>query len=341
MVTEPAAHAKHRCTGLHPPTRSAHSAGHALTVATTQPTRVAAGAAFQFARRSRSVPSVTAWAVPFAVVVVASAVQSVTGFGFSIAALPVLTLLFGVRNGIDINLVVSAVTNAGIAWQHRHEAIREIGRPLLLGGVVGLIPGLLVFHLAAARTLRIAIAVVLALAAGTFLLGVRYRLTQCRTGSLAAGALSGCLQGSIALGGPPVSLYLSSIGLPKRAYRGTVATFFVIPNAINVPIHLIASPPSHPWRDLMLASSLLIVVPLGNWIGRAAFPHLGQLWFDRIVLTLVLLAASIATYQALATSSHAQAHARARGSDPAIHVEQFLLLPYNLIPQPSLGRSVI
>lgn len=278
-------------------------------------------------------PDVTAWAIPVAVIVVASAVQSVTGFGFSIAALPVLTLLFGVRNGIAINLVLSMITNAGVAWQHRHEAIREIKRPLLVGGVVGLVPGLLLFHLTAARTLRIVIAAVLALAAVLYLVGARWRLRESRAGSVAAGALSGCLQGSISLGGPPVSLYLSSIGLDKRAYRSTVASFFVIPNAINVPLHFVMSPPSHPGRDLMLASGLLVAVPAGNWMGRAAFHHLGQFWFEKIVLTLVLLAASIACYQAVATPS--DGHVAARGTDAVERLSQIApsqRLPYTSVP---------
>lgn len=242
------------------------------------------------------------------VVIVAAAVQSVTGFGFSITALPILTLLFGVREGIDVNLILSAVTNAGVAWQNRLDAVREVRRPLILGGLLGLIPGLLLFELAAERTLRVVIAVALVSGAVLLLAGARVRLTKSRTGSLIAGLFSGCLQGSISLGGPPVSLYLTGLGLTNAAYRSTMATFFVIPNAINLPAHLAGSPNLR--RDLLTAASLLIALPIGNRLGCMAFPRLRQSWFKRIVLVLVIAAASTAAYQALNPSGSKLSGAR-------------------------------
>lgn len=230
--------------------------------------------------------------------VVAAAVQSATGFGFSITALPIFTLLFGVRNGIEINLLLSASTNAWVAFQNRGDADGPLVVPLVIGALVGLGPGLLIFHLASVNLLKAIVASTLIVAATLSLFGARIPVQQSVRSSLASGFMSGCLQGSISLGGPPVSLYLASVGLPMQAFRATVAAFFVIPNMVNLVAHF-ATLSSSGWHGVALGSLLLLAVPIGNRAGRAAFRRMGQGWFRRLVLLVIVGAASTAAVQGI------------------------------------------
>jgi uncharacterized membrane protein YfcA len=250
---------------------------------------------------------VTVWLLAAAIVVVAAAIQAVTGFGFSLTALPVLTLLYGTRDGIVLNLLLSAGTNLWVSWRNRADAVPSLVRPLTVGGVLGVVPGVLVFHLVSSRALRLGIGAMLVVAALLRLSGARWSIRPSAGASRSVGAVSGFLQGSIGLGGPPVSLYLSGTGLDKVAYRSTIATFFVLPNAVNLPAHLIGLSASS-WHEIGIACTTAVCIPLGAMVGQAAFTRMHQVAFERVVFAVIACAAATAVYQGISgDAGHAHA----------------------------------
>lgn len=240
----------------------------------------------------------TGWLLAAAIVLVAAAIQSVTGFGFSLTALPILTFLYGTRDGIALNLLLSASTNLWVSWRNRADCVPSLARPLTIGGVLGVLPGVLVFYLVSSRALRLGIGAMLVVAALLRLSGARISIRLSSAASGSVGAASGFLQGSIGLGGPPVSLYLSGAGLDKRAYRSTIATFFILPNAVNLPAHLIGLSASS-WREVGIACTTAVCIPLGAMVGQAAFTRMHQVTFERVVFCVIAFAAAAAVYQGI------------------------------------------
>ena len=89
--------------------------------------------------------------------------------------------------------------------------------------------------------------------------------------------------------GPIMILYLLAMRLPKMAFMGTAAVYFLILNTFKVPF--LAN------LDLITAESLMIdlylapAILVGAYIGRKVI-HVGdQVLFERIALILTLLAA--------------------------------------------------
>jgi len=224
-----------------------------------------------------------------AVVVVSSAVQSATGFGFSIVAVPFLAVLIGVREGVVVNLVLSMIANAAVTARVRKHCSLPLVRTMAFGSIFGLVPGMLVLHNADVRILKTAISVLITFVAVILLTGARLRLRQRRATSVATGVASGFLAGSVGLGGPPLTVYLAGLDLSKVRYRATMSTYFTVLNVVLVPAQVVVSGSFH----LVLWSLLLLpAVAVGGWLGERIFDRLGESVFLRAV-TLVVLAAGL------------------------------------------------
>lgn len=222
-----------------------------------------------------------------AVVLVSAAVQSATGFGFSIVAVPFLAVLLGVRDGVIVNLVLSMIANLAVTARVREHCSVPLVRMMALGSIFGLVPGMLVLYNTDVRILKIAIAVLVTLVAVILLTGARFRLRQRRATSVVTGLASGFLAGSVGLGGPPLTVYLVGLDLGKVRYRATMATYFTVLNVVLVPAQIVVSGSF----DVVLWSLLLLpAVAVGGWLGERMFVRLGESVFIRAVTVIVLVA---------------------------------------------------
>jgi uncharacterized membrane protein YfcA len=89
--------------------------------------------------------------------------------------------------------------------------------------------------------------------------------------------------------GPVMVLYLLAIGLPKLAFLGTGAWFFMLVNAFKVPFSLqlgLITPDS-----LLMDAALVVPMIPGAVLGPVIVRHLNQRVFDLMVLVLTVGAA--------------------------------------------------
>jgi uncharacterized membrane protein YfcA len=105
----------------------------------------------------------------------------------------------------------------------------------------------------------------------------------------ATGVLAGFTTMVANAAGPIMVLYLLAVGLPKLAFVGTGAWFFMLVNAFKVPfsLHLGLITP-----DSLLVDSLLVIpmVP-GALLGPVILKRINQRGFEALVLILTVLAA--------------------------------------------------
>lgn len=105
-------------------------------------------------------------------------------------------------------------------------------------------------------------------------------------------ALTGVLAGFTTMtanaAGPVMVLYLLAIGLPKLAFIGTAAWFFMLVNAFKVPfsvkLGLIST------NSLMMDAALLIPMIPGALLGPILLQRINQRAFEWMVLVLTVLA---------------------------------------------------
>jgi uncharacterized protein len=105
-------------------------------------------------------------------------------------------------------------------------------------------------------------------------------------------ALTGILAGFTTMvanaAGPVMVLYLLAVGLPKLAFVGTSAWFFMLVNVLKVPFSLRLGliTPESLWMDALLA---LPLIP-GALLGPVILRHLNQRLFEQIALWLTVAA---------------------------------------------------
>lgn len=90
--------------------------------------------------------------------------------------------------------------------------------------------------------------------------------------------------------GPVMALYLLAVSLPKDAFVGTSAWFFLLINVIKVPfsaqLGLISG------SSLTFNAMLVPCIIGGLFLGRSVVSRLPQKWFDTLILAFAVVAAA-------------------------------------------------
>ena len=89
--------------------------------------------------------------------------------------------------------------------------------------------------------------------------------------------------------GPVMGLYLLVVALPKEAFVGTAAWFFLLINLIKVPFSAQLGLITFP--SLGFNAVLVPFIASGLFLGRAVVSRLPQRWFDTLILAFAGVAA--------------------------------------------------
>lgn len=219
-----------------------------------------------------------------AIILIASILQTGTGFGFSIVATPFLLLLFDARDAIQINLLLSLVISLAMFRKVRTDIDRGVMKRFIGGGIIGLPIGIIVFLLVDIPKLKFGIGgVILVL---TALLLLRLRIKQTTKRDVAIGSLSGALTTSIGMPGPPLLLYFSGTDTSKEKLRGTTLAYYLFIYSISLLIQVIFAGTSKTvWISSLLA---LPLVWFGLFAGQYLFLKVNQTGF-RLFMYVILL----------------------------------------------------
>ncbi|WP_252504894.1 sulfite exporter TauE/SafE family protein [Sporosarcina sp. Marseille-Q4943] len=219
-----------------------------------------------------------------AIILLASILQTGTGFGFSIVATPFLLLLFEARDAIQINLLLSLVISLAMYRKVRTDIDRGVMKRFIIGSFIGLPLGIIVFLLVDIPKLKLGIGIVILLL--TALLFLKLRITQTPNRDVAIGGLSGSLTTSIGMPGPPLLLYFSGTDTAKETLRGTTLVYYLFIYSISLLIQIVfAGTSTLVWKSSLFA---LPIVWLGLYLGQYLFLKVNQTGF-RIFMYIILI----------------------------------------------------
>lgn len=218
------------------------------------------------------------------IILLASILQTGTGFGFSIVATPFLLLLFDARDAIQINLLLSLVISLAMYRKVRGDIDRGVMKRFIGGSFIGLPLGIIVFLHVDIPKLKLGIGVVILVL--TALLLMKLKIKQTPNRDVAIGGLSGSLTTSIGMPGPPLLLYFSGTDTAKETLRGTTLVYYLFIYSISLLIQIIFAGTSMTvWKSSLLA---LPLVWLGLFAGQYLFLKVNQTGF-RIFMYIILL----------------------------------------------------
>jgi uncharacterized protein len=223
-------------------------------------------------------------------VLVASLLRGFTGFGFGLAAVPLLSLALPPAQVVPLVVALQVIVGVGGLRGAAHACDWRAIKLLVPGLVVGVPIGLLILTELAPNIVRLVIAVIIAASVGLLYRGARLPPNPSRLLTGGVGLLSGIISGLASMGGPPVIVYLMALGHTASRVRSTAIVYFMLTGCVSlVPMTfrgLIT-------RDTLVWSAASLPVLFGgSWIGTKAF-HRAQPRHHRLtaLLTLSALAA--------------------------------------------------
>ena len=221
-------------------------------------------------------------------VLLGAALQSATGFGFSLVAAPILFALLGPQEAVSAGVLLGLLLNGlTLATERRRPVVRSDAAVLVAWSVPGLVLGALALRELPERPLSalVGLAVLAGLAAR--LRGGRVTARPRAWHAPAAGASSGALATANSVSGPPLVFYLLGRGATPAATRDTLAAVFVAQSVLALPVLLLSATftlPAAVW-------ALLLAALVGQLAGRRAFAWLHGERHERAVLAVLVLSA--------------------------------------------------
>lgn len=224
-------------------------------------------------------------------------IRGFTGFGFAIAAMPLLSLLAPPAAMVPVVLLLQlAISLQGLrgAW-----AVADRGslRWLLPGALLATPLGLAVLAWLPADAARLIIAALVVLTVAVLAGGFRLRTTPRGPAVALVGVASGLCNGLAAMPGPPVIAYYLATPLRVEAARGAMILLFMLTALFGLlPLLLAGRIPGEAWS---LAAAGLPVVWGGSWLGAWLYRRSPDAAYRRIALWALAGSAAAAALRAL------------------------------------------
>jgi len=226
------------------------------------------------------------------IVFIAAFQQSLSGFGFSLIAMPILVQLVGIQVAAPLVAVLALTLNIinGIRWREALDfsEIKRLGIWMALGVPIG-IWGIFALN---EIIVKVGLGVLLVAYALFALLKPEKLPTISRRWAYPAGFFAGLLGGAYNTSGPPLILYGSLRNWSHQRFRAVLQSLFGFAASIVVIGHIVAGHYTQPVIKLTAVAipGLLIAVLLGVFLDRRIKPEYLKKW---ITIATLLLGVSL------------------------------------------------
>jgi uncharacterized protein len=223
------------------------------------------------------------------VAAVAGMLRGFAGFGAAMMMTPVFSALYGPEIGIAICLLLEiAVALPLLPRAVAYVDWRRIGL-LMLAAVVGAPLGNLVLTLVAPEPMRWAISAIVLVAVGLLSSGWRFGGRPRPATTLAAGGVSGFLNGLSGMAGPPIIFYYLAGTETVERVRANLTTYFIFVDLAALAVF--AARGLIGWNTGALALWLVPAVVAGGLLGERLFPLASEKFYRRLALLLLVAVA--------------------------------------------------
>ncbi len=224
--------------------------------------------------------------------------------GTGILVVPLMALVFNTRDTVGTTLLLLIAADVfAVAWYRQHTRWDKL-LALLPWVAVGMVAGIVALFLigedvSGRDQINIAIGALVLVMVGVHFARQRWQAQlnpEMGWARAAVGGMAGFATAVSNAAAPIMSVYLTSLKLPKHEFVGTTAWYFLILNVSKVPFYalltwLLPERPMFTWRGVVFDAVMLPLVVLGAFVGRWALPHIPQRTFNAVVVGLAAIAA--------------------------------------------------
>lgn len=221
------------------------------------------------------------------IILFSAMIQGATSFGFSLLALPLLGLFLNLKTIVPMLVFFSLIMNVIILV--RLKMVPQI-KSLLLMFVMAVLTtpiGVQLLKFMKEDTLKIIIGIVLILIAIAMKRGFRVQMKDQNKSYAIAGILSGLLNGSVSLSGPPIVVMLSNENKNRDHFRSSLTTYFLLLNIVTVTLYV--SGDLITWQSFKDQLVILPFLIIGTLLGTMLGSRINEDKFKAVVLNLLVI----------------------------------------------------
>jgi len=219
----------------------------------------------------------------------AGMVRGFSGFGAAMVMTPAFSALYGPAIGISLCLLLEiAVALPLLPRAVKYVDWRRIG-VILAAAIVGVPVGNLVLTQVAPEPMRWTISLIVLGAVTLLASGWRFRGRPRPVTTLAAGGMSGFLNGLSGMAGPPIIFYYLAGDESAERVRANLTTYFIFVDLVTLVVF--AGRDLIGWNTGMLALWLVPAVVAGGLLGERLFPLASEKFYRRLALFLLVAVA--------------------------------------------------
>lgn len=239
------------------------------------------------------------WTIPLVVVAVflASVLRGFTGFGFALAAVPMLSLALPPARVVPIVVMLQAI----VAFSDLRGSWRECDwgstRWIIGGLVVGTPLGIALLTSLPPDRVRLTIGLLIGASVALLGAGVRLSVRPPRALALAAGITSGIVNGLAAIAGPPIVAYFLALPHANRVARPSIIIVFAATGVAGVIALLLRGLVQR--EAVVLSLTALPGLLLGSRLGVIGFRRSDPKLHRPVALVVLSLLASMLIVRAL------------------------------------------
>jgi uncharacterized membrane protein YfcA len=174
------------------------------------------------------------------IVLAAAFIQSLSGFGSALVAMPLLLPMLGPEGAAPLMALVSGALQVVLLARYRQSLSLGAVWRLALASVLAIPLGVFLARLVPERLVFGLLAAVLVGYALYALLGLGMPAVRHPGWAFAAGAAAGLLGGAYNTDGPPVIVYGSCRQWPPQEFKSNLQGFFMVNNAVILASHAVA-----------------------------------------------------------------------------------------------------
>lgn len=223
--------------------------------------------------------------------------RGMAGFGFALAAVPIISLMLPPLEAVTLAVLLQVVVGLRDIFALQGDVHKPSLIRLSVGSLVGTPVGIFALTALSHDAARVLIAV--AVLGGLALL-MRYKPAEPRPHhglALVAGVASGAFSGLAAMPGPPAVAYYLGAGTSSVQTRASLLLFFFVAALMATPGLVIAGAVNA--HTLRLTAVSVPALALGTWLGTAAFKRLDNAQYRKVAIAVMALSAVLAGWRGL------------------------------------------
>lgn len=227
---------------------------------------------------------------------VASLLQGLTGFGYAVIAGPLVLTFIAKEQMVASMAVISIFLNVYLAIKNKGEAKSRLLVPLLTGAILSLPIGVYLLNHLSVQVMKIGVGIISIVFMAVLSFG-HLHFPKFKAFSFIIGSMSGILQTSVSMSGPPVALYLLEQKLKKEDMKEIMAWFFAILSMMTLGSLYMGGLLTLQRSTLGLTA--LPMVMLGGAIGHKWSEKVNAKLFRKLVMVVVLISGIYSILSAL------------------------------------------